>query len=116
MRRGSENSDPLELGKDGRISSRYNRGGGILGGISTGEDIVARLAIKPTSSIAMEQDTIDVRGRKSKISVHGRHDPCLCPRIVPVAEAMTLLVICDLILLQRAKTGKPGPAGRIGKK
>ncbi|HUT54445.1 MAG TPA: chorismate synthase, partial [bacterium] len=115
-RRGSQNSDPFELGGDGRVRSRNNRGGGILGGISTGEPIVARIAVKPTSSIAMEQDTIDIRGKKSGISVQGRHDPCLCPRIVPVAEAMMLLVICDQLLIQRARTGKPGPAGRVGKR
>jgi chorismate synthase len=112
-RKGSENSDPLDRGRDGRVRSRHNRGGGILGGISTGEEIVARIAVKPTSSIALDQPTVDLRGKKVSIKVQGRHDPCLCPRIVPVAEAMMLLVILDQLLIQRAKTGKPGPAGRL---
>jgi len=112
--RGSENSDPLEVSDDGRVVSRHNRAGGVLGGVSTGEDIIARIAIKPISSIAMAQETVDKRGKPATVEVTGRHDPCLCPRIVPVAEAMVLLVICDNLLAQRAKTGAPGPVGKVG--
>jgi chorismate synthase len=112
-RRGGENSDPLEKGADGAVRSRSNRAGGILGGISTGEEIAARIAVKPTSSIAMEQETVNKRGRKETVQVGGRHDPCLCPRIAPVAEAMMCLVLCDMLLQQRAKTGEAGPAGKI---
>jgi chorismate synthase len=111
-RKGSENSDPLET-VDGSVRSKHNRAGGILGGISTGEDIVARIAVKPTSSIAMEQQTVNKQGEKETVRVGGRHDPCLCPRIAPVAEAMMCLVLCDALLMQRAKTGEPGPMGKI---
>jgi len=113
-KRGSENSDPLEVSDDGRVVSRKNRAGGILGGVSTGEDIIARIAIKPISSIAMAQETVDKRGKPATVEVTGRHDSCLCPRIVPVAEAMVLLVICDNLLAQRARTGEPGPVGKVG--
>lgn len=111
--RGSQNSDPIGREEGGRIRSRHNRAGGVLGGISTGDDIVARIAIKPTSSIAQEQETVDISGDKTTVKISGRHDPCLCPRIVPVAEAMTAIVLCDNILAQRAKTGLPGPAGKV---
>jgi len=110
--RGSEYSDALERGPEG-ICSHHNRAGGILGGISTGETIVARVAIKPTSSIAREQQTVNQRGETTMLRLSGRHDPCLCPRIVPVAEAMLALVLCDHLLLQRARTGIPGPAGKF---
>jgi chorismate synthase len=79
-----------------------NHSGGILGGISNGEPIVARIAVKPTSSIRHPQQTIDVNGEPATIRVPGRHDPCLCPRIVPVAEAMVALVLCDAFLRQQA--------------
>ena len=115
LRRGSENSDPFERAPDGRISSRYNHAGGVLGGISTGEPIIARIAVKPTSSITREQETVDLSGKPTTVNVTGRHDPCLCPRIVPVAEAMLCLVLCDHLLAQRAQTGVPGPVGKIGK-
>lgn len=79
-----------------------NNCGGTLGGISTGSDIVVRLAVKPTSSISAEQSTIDIHGDPVTISTHGRHDPCLTPRIAPVAEAMTALALADAWLEQRA--------------
>ncbi|MBN2351311.1 MAG: chorismate synthase [Spirochaetales bacterium] len=87
---GSEHND--ELTENGFAS---NRAGGILGGISTGQEIVFRVAVKPTSSIAVAQNTIDLEGRAAAIQTHGRHDPCICPRIVPVVEAMAALVIED---------------------
>ncbi len=96
-RRGSENND--QLSTQGFLS---NHAGGILGGVSTGQPIVMRLAVKPTSSIARPQRTIDLEGREATIKVAGRHDPCLCPRIAPVAEAMTALVLADALLEQRA--------------
>ena len=108
--RGSQYSDPFEPGP---VRSRHNRAGGMLGGISTGETIVARLAVKPTSSIAREQNTVNLKGERTTVAVGGRHDPCLCPRIVPVAEAMICLVLCDHLLRQRAQTGAAGPAGKI---
>ena len=92
---GSENNDPLT--KDGFAS---NHAGGILGGISSGQDIVVRIAVKPTPSIEKTQKTRDIHGNTTEISVKGRHDPCIVPRIVPVAEAMLALVLIDCVLEQ----------------
>ena len=96
-RRGSENNDPL--GPEGPLK---NDAGGTLGGISTGAPVVVRLAVKPTSSISKTQHTIDREGRPADISTQGRHDPCIAPRIVPVAEAMCALVIYDAWLTQQS--------------
>ena len=104
-RRGSENSDPF-INDGGRIRTLYNRAGGILAGISTGEEIIIRLAVKPTSSIALEQKTVDKEGKPRKFQIKGRHDPCICPRLVPVAEAMCAIVLADHLLRQRAQAGK----------
>ena len=79
-----------------------NHAGGILGGISSGEPIVARIAVKPPSSIAIAQKTMDRGGQEREFKISGRHDPCLCPRVVPVAEAMTCLALADALLRQRA--------------
>jgi chorismate synthase len=96
---GSEHNDEFYFDKrKNRISTKTNFAGGVLGGISTGEDIIFRIAVKPTSSISRLQRTVDVRGVKNKIKIEGRHDPCICPRIVPVAEAMAGLVIVDHLL------------------
>ncbi len=76
---------------------KSNNAGGILGGISTGNEIVFRIAVKPTSSISQAQNTIDINGNEVICETHGRHDPCLCPRIIPVLEAMSAIVIIDLI-------------------
>jgi len=94
--KGSENNDPMYKEEStGRIRTRTNNAGGIAGGISNGEDIVIRIAVKPTSSIRKEQETVTVEGKSTMISVEGRHDPCICPRVVPVAEAMVATVIFD---------------------
>lgn len=87
---GSEHND--DMNKDGFIT---NNAGGILGGISTGAEIVFRVAVKPTSSISVPQQTIDVNGEEKPIVTEGRHDPSICPRIVPVIEAMACLVLED---------------------
>jgi chorismate synthase len=100
-RRGSENNDAFEM-RDGRVRTRTNNAGGILGGISTGETIVARMAVKPTSSIVLDQDTVTQTGEPATVKVLGRHDPCVCPRAVPIAEAMLALVLADHLLRQRA--------------
>lgn len=84
-----------------------NRHGGVLGGISSGAEIVVRAAVKPTPSIASPQQTVDVARRPRTVSVTGRHDPCICPRLVPVAEAMVALVLVDAMLRQRAVAGDP---------
>lgn len=92
---GSEMNDPIT--EAGFLS---NHAGGVLGGISTGQDIVVRLAVKPTPSIRRPQRTVDTAGNVREISVEGRHDPCIAPRIVPVAECMMALVILDAMLEQ----------------
>ena len=99
---GSENNDSFVRHPDGQIGTVTNRHGGILGGISTGEEIVLRLAAKPTPSIAQPQQTVDHAGNPATIEVHGRHDPTVLPRLVPVAEAMLALVLADHLLRQRA--------------
>jgi chorismate synthase len=93
---GSQNNDPMT--KDGFAT---NHAGGILGGISNGQDIVVRIAVKPTPSIEKTQQTRDINGDVVDISVKGRHDPCIVPRIIPVAEAMLALVIIDCLLEQK---------------
>jgi chorismate synthase len=107
-RRGSESNDPI--GPGGFTS---NRMGGLLGGISNGEPVVVRIAVKPTSSIRKAQDTVDVHGKARSIVVRGRHDPCICPRVVPVAEAMVALVLCDAYLRQQALTEAAGDADQL---
>ncbi|MEI6043274.1 MAG: chorismate synthase [Chloroflexota bacterium] len=98
--RGSESNDPF-VNQAGKIMTKANKAGGILGGISTGEDILVRLAVKPTSSIAREQTTVNTAGEETKIEVQGRHDPTIIVRLVPVAEAMMALVLADHLLRQR---------------
>jgi chorismate synthase len=95
--RGSQNCDALTT-----TGFKTNHAGGILGGISNGDTIVVRLAVKPTSSIAIEQETIDIHGRPATISTRGRHDPCVGLRAVPIAEAMMALVLADQFLRQRS--------------
>jgi chorismate synthase len=103
---GSQANDPIAM-KEGRVGTTTNNHGGILGGISTGEEIVLRLVVKPTSSIARPQETIDEDGNRREITVKGRHDPTLCPRIVPVAESMAALVLADHLLRNRnSRTGR----------
>ena len=105
---GSENNDPIVI-EDGRLGTRTNNAGGILGGISDGMPVVCRIAVKPTSSIGREQDTVDLDTMKpAKITVKGRHDPCICPRIVPVAEAMVAITLLDHLFRARIYgDGKP---------
>jgi chorismate synthase len=98
--RGSENNDPM---RDGAFLS--NNAGGVLGGITTGQDIVVRVAVKPTPSIFRGQETIDTGGHNRSIAVEGRHDPCIVPRIVPVVEAMAAIVLLDALEIQRKIKG-----------
>ena len=108
---GSENADEIFMGNDGpRFSS--NHAGGILGGISSGQDIVARFAVKPTSSILTPRRTITVTGEAAEIVTRGRHDPCVGIRAVPVGEAMMACAILDHFLLHRGQVGDA--SGRIG--
>ena len=99
--RGSEHNDTFVRRADGSIGTSTNRHGGILGGISTGEEIVVRLAAKPPASIAQPQPTVDRDGNPATIEIHGRHDPTVLPRLVPIAEAMLALVLADHLLRQR---------------
>jgi chorismate synthase len=100
--RGSQNNDPIYYDrKTRRFRTRTNNAGGIAGGISNGEDIVVRIAVKPTSSISKEQESATVDGRAARLVVQGRHDPCICPRVVPVAEAMVALTLYDHLVKQQ---------------
>ncbi len=99
--RGSENNDPF-ISREGKVTTATDHAGGILGGISTGADIVLRAAVKPPSSIAKLQNTVNINHEEVEIQVRGRHDPCLCPRIVPVIEAMIALTIADRLLIQKS--------------
>jgi len=98
--KGSENNDPIII-KDRRIRFATNNAGGILGGISNGEDIIIRVAIKPTPSISKPQKTVNYRTMTEEtIVVKGRHDPCIVPRAIPVLEAMVAMVIVDCMMMQ----------------
>ena len=102
--KGEDNADEMRIDK-GKVVFLSNNAGGILGGISTGQDIVARFAVKPTSSILNPLRTVDVDGNEVEISTHGRHDPCVGIRAVPVGEAMVACVLADHLLRHRAVTG-----------
>ncbi len=101
---GEENADEMRMGNDGPLF-RSNHAGGILGGISTGQTVVARMALKPTSSILTKRDSIDVEGHEVELMTKGRHDPCVGIRAVPVAEAMLSCVLLDAYLRHRGQTG-----------
>ena len=98
--RGEENSDPISSKKN-KVSFLSNNSGGTLGGITSGQDIIVRFAVKPTSSILIQKDTIDVKGKNTKIKTVGRHDPCVGIRAVPIGEAMVAIVLADLELIQK---------------
>ncbi len=102
---GTDHNDPFYPGEDGRIRTRSNHSGGIQGGISNGEDIVLRVAFKPTATILRPQETVDVDGNPTTLSPRGRHDPCVLPRAVPIVEAMMALVLADHLLRQRGQCG-----------
>ncbi len=101
---GEENSDEMRM-QDGQVVFLSNNAGGILGGISTGQDIVVRFAVKPTSSILKPMRTVDAEGNEVEIETHGRHDPCVGIRAVPVGEAMMASVLADHLLRYRAIGG-----------
>lgn len=100
-RRGSEANDVMHMDDSGKLGFGTNNAGGILGGITNGENLVVRIAIKPTSSIPKVQQTVDKFGSPKELVVKGRHDPCLCPRAVPIAEAMVNLVLVDHFLIAK---------------
>jgi chorismate synthase len=104
--KGEENADPMRPGKDGKPEFLANHAGGVAGGIATGQPVVVRIALKPTSSILTPVETITRAGEASEIMTKGRHDPCVGIRAAPVAEAMMALVLADQKLLHRAQTGR----------
>ncbi|MDZ5452937.1 chorismate synthase [Labrys sp. ZIDIC5] len=104
---GEANADEMRMGNDGRPLFLSNHAGGILGGISTGQPVVLRFAVKPTSSILQERRTVDRYGRDTDIVTKGRHDPCVGIRAVPVGEAMMACVLADHFLRHRGQVGTP---------
>lgn len=109
-KRGSENRD--EITTDGFVS---NHAGGILGGISSGQTLIANIALKPTPSISITGQSIDRHGKDLEVSTHGRHDPCVGLRAVPIAEAMTAIVLMDHYLRYRAQCGDVKPVNYFNK-
>jgi len=101
---GEENSDEI-MSIRGKTKFKSNNAGGILGGISSGQEIIASFAVKPTSSILKIRKTINKKGKNTNISVKGRHDPCVGIRAVPIGEAMMACVLLDHYLLNRAQCG-----------
>lgn len=103
---GEENADEMRMGEDGKPVFLSNHAGGILGGISTGQPIVARFAIKPTSSILTERKSIDSDGNEVDVRTKGRHDPCVGIRAIPIGEAMMACTLADHYLRDRGQTGR----------
>jgi chorismate synthase len=106
---GEENADDMRMGNDGKPRFLSNNAGGILGGISTGQSVVVRFAVKPTSSILTPRRTVDRYGNETEIVTKGRHDPCVGIRAVPIGEAMVACVIADHYLRHRGQTGDGSP-------
>ncbi|MCB1233998.1 MAG: chorismate synthase [Verrucomicrobiae bacterium] len=102
---GREHNDAFYM-EGGRVRTRTNRSGGVQGGISNGENIVFRVAFKPTATLMTAQETVSAEGRDTELTGRGRHDPCVLPRAVPIVEAMTALVLCDHGLRHRAQCGR----------
>jgi chorismate synthase len=101
--RGSQHNDPFEHDPSGKIRTRTNNSGGVLGGISSGEPIEFRVAFKPVATISKTQHTVTTLGNPATLSASGRHDPCVLPRAVPIVDAMTALVLMDHYLRDRAQ-------------
>lgn len=103
---GTENADEMRLGSNGKVEFLSNHAGGILGGISTGQPVVARFAVKPTSSILTPRRSVTATGEEVDVITKGRHDPCVGIRAVPIGEAMVACIIADHYLLHRGQTGR----------
>lgn len=101
--KGSENNDIFYKKNTDTVATKTNHHGGMLGGISSGEPIILRASVKPTSSLSRSQPTVDSEGNETELSTRGRHDPCLLPRFVPIGEAMVILVLTDHILRWRSQ-------------
>lgn len=102
---GSEHNDEFYTDEQGNIRTVTNRSGGVQGGISNGENIIIRIAFKPTATIRKEQRTVTREGEEVTLAAKGRHDPCVLPRAVPMVEAMVALVLCDHLLRQQGQCG-----------
>lgn len=102
---GEDNADEMRQGADGDVTFLSNNAGGVLGGISSGQDVVVRFAVKPTSSILTPRRTVDQNGQETEIATKGRHDPCVGIRAVPVGEAMMAVVLADHAMRHRAQCG-----------
>ncbi|MGR3810220.1 chorismate synthase [Jiulongibacter sp. NS-SX5] len=100
---GSQHNDEFYTDDNGQVRTKTNHAGGILGGISSGEDIYFRVAFKPTATIMIDQDSVDKEGNAITVSGKGRHDPCVLPRAVPIVEAMTALVLVDFYLRRKVE-------------
>jgi chorismate synthase len=103
---GIENADEMRMGNDGKPIFLSNHAGGILGGISTGQSVIARFAVKPTSSILTPRKTVDRYGHDTDVATKGRHDPCVGIRAVPIGEAMVACVLADHYLMHRGQVGE----------
>lgn len=101
--KGSEHNDPFTV-RNGKVRTQSNRAGGVLGGISSGEELVFRVAFKPTATILQKQETVDLQGRETELMGRGRHDPCVVPRAVPIVESMAALVLVDHWMRHHAQT------------
>ncbi len=106
LQTGKEHNDPFEI-RDGMVRTKSNHSGGVQGGISNGEDIIFRVAFKPTATIISTQDTVTNKGEATTLQGKGRHDACVLPRAVPIVEAMATLVLTDHLLRQRAMRALP---------
>ncbi len=103
---GTQNADEMRMGRDGKIEFLSNQAGGILGGISSGQPVVARFAVKPTSSILTPRKSVTATGQEIDVRTKGRHDPCVGIRAVPIGEAMLACALADHYLLHRGQTGR----------
>jgi|TARA_B100000676_G_C17885741_1_gene736387 chorismate synthase len=101
---GRDHNDPFVPGPNGKPSTSTNNSGGVQGGISNGEDLIMRVAFKPTATIASPQETVTQSNEATVLAAKGRHDPCVLPRAVPMVEAMVCLVLADQLLRQQANT------------
>jgi chorismate synthase len=110
---GEENADEMRMNADGKVAFLSNQAGGILGGISTGQPVVARFAVKPTSSILTPRRGVTLRGAETELRTKGRHDPCVGIRAVPVGEAMLACVLADHLLRHRAQNPDAPERGRL---
>ncbi|KAG2483355.1 hypothetical protein HYH03_017755 [Edaphochlamys debaryana] len=111
---GSEHNDEFYIDEQGRVRTRTNRSGGVQGGLSNGEDIVIRVAFKPTSTIGIKQKTVTREGAETELRARGRHDPCVVPRAVPMVESMVALVLADQLLQHFAQCELLPRDGAVG--